>query len=180
MILDVCRFAWLAVVLWVFTRAFGAGRRGVGGDPAARIALAARVIIVIVLAINVLARIHSLNAVTLFAACFAWPCARCLKRFRWSPDRAARSLIRTWVLASVRRVEQSDLSSPIARLVQRRRRYVVRQAALARSAIEQRSTGGVVLAAAAAAALVAAAYVHLGSVPGEVRLQDPRLYGIVL
>jgi hypothetical protein len=177
---DLLRLAWLAVVMLALLQAFGAGRRGVRRDPAARIALIARAVVVAVIAVNVLSRLHIYNAATLVAACAAWPVARWLKRYNWSAEHAVRTAVRALALELVRRAEQPLSSWIVVRWYRRMRRRAIARARLAHAQMERLSAADMALAAAAAAAIAAAAYVRFGAVVGESRLGNPQLYGSVL
>lgn len=177
---DLLRLVWLGAVTWALLHAFGAGRRGVRRDPAARIALLARAVVVAVIAVNVLSRLHIYNAATLVAACVAWPAARWLKRYHWSAEHAVRTAIRSFVLELVRRAEQPWSSWIVVRWYRRIRRRAVARARLAHVQMERMSGSDVALAGAAAAAIAAALYIRFGAVIGEPRLGNPQLYGTVL
>jgi hypothetical protein len=180
MILDLLRIAWLGVVTALLLWGFGAGRRGVRKDPAARIALIARAVVVLVLAVNVLSRLHVFNAATLLAACFVWPIARWLKRDRWAAEHAVRTVMRESVLEAVRRAEQPLSSWVVVRWARRARRHAVARMLIARERMDRFSAVEIALAAAASAALAAGVYLRLGPVLGETRLGDPRLYETLL
>jgi hypothetical protein len=180
MAIDLLRLAWLSVVAVALLHAFGAGRRGVRRDPAARIALVARAVVVAVVAVNLLSRLHIYNAATLVAACAAWPVARWLKRYDWSPEHAVRTAIRTLVLELVRRAEQPLASWIVVRWYRRMRRRAIARARVARAQMERMSAADIALAGAAAAAIAAAIYIRFGAVIGEPRLGNPSLYGSVL
>lgn len=180
MAIDLLRLAWLGVVALALLHAFGAGRRGVRRDPAARIALVARAVVVAVVAVNVLSRLHIYNAATLIAACAAWPVARWLKRYDWSPEHAVRTAIRALVLELVRRAEQPVSSWIVVRWYRRMRRRAIARAHVARAQMERMSPADIALAGAAAASIAVAVYIRFGAVLGEPRLGNPSLYGSVL
>lgn len=180
MALDLLRLAWLLGVTCLLVWASGAGRRGVGRDPAARIALVARAVVLVVLAVNVLTRLHIFNAATLLAACLAWPVARWLKRYDWAPDHALRSFIRAGVLATVRRAEQPLPSSRLVGWTQRARHLARAHGRVVRRRLGSFTAAETALAGAAGAALAAAVYVRFAPVIGEPRLGDPRLYSTLL
>jgi hypothetical protein len=177
---DLLRLAWLGGVALALLYAFGAGRRGVRRDPAARIALLARAIVVAVIAVNVLSRLHIYNAATLIAACVAWPIARWLKRYHWSPEYAVRMAIRALVLELVRRAEQPVSTWMVARWYRRMRRRAIAHVRVARAHVERMTPADMALAGVAAAAMTVAVYIRFGAVIGEPRLGNPSLYGSVL
>lgn len=177
---DLLRLAWLGVVTLALLYAFGAGRRGVRRDPAARIALVARAVVVAVIAVNILSRLHIYNAATLVGACVAWPVARWLKRYHWSAEHALRTAIRAFVLEIVRRAEQPLSSWIVVRWYRRVRRRAIARARVARVQMERMSPADIALAGAASAAIAAAVYIRFGAVIGEPRLGNPHLYGSVL
>jgi hypothetical protein len=177
---DLLRLAWLGVVAFALIRAFGAGRRGVRRDPAARIALVARAVVIAVIAVNVLSRLHIYNAATVIAACTAWPVARWLKRYDWSAENAVRTAVRALVLELVRRAEQPVATWVVVRWYRRTRRRAIARARVARAQMERMTPAEMALAAAAGAAIAAAVYIRFSAVIGEPRLGNPSLYGSVL
>ena len=180
MIADLLRLAWIVIVAAVLLYAFGRGRRGVRRDPAARIALFARAIVVVILAVNLFSRLHIFNAATILLACVVWPAARWLKRYEWKPERALRSGVRSVVLDLVRRAEQPVATWTVVRWTARVRRRARALSRVAVARMNRMSATDVALAAAAAACVAAALYIRLGTVLGESRLGNPALYGALL
>jgi hypothetical protein len=180
MTLDLLRLGWLGTVTFLLVHAFGAGRLGVRRDSAARIALVARAIVVIVVAVNVLTRLHVFNALTLTCACLAWPVVRWLKRDGWAAEHAFRTAIRRCVLDIVIRVEQPGWCWRPIRRLRHVRLLCLARARLTRRRMEQLSPVELAVACAAASAFSVAVYLRFAPVLGEPRLGNPALYASLL
>ncbi|PYR88905.1 MAG: hypothetical protein DMF84_26575 [Acidobacteria bacterium] len=180
MVNDLLRTAWLLIVATVLLRAFSADRRGVFGDPIARLALIARATLVTVIAVNILARLHILNAATLLAAILAWSATRWLIRYNWAAGHAVRMVMREWTIGMVRRLEQHGSIDLRRQWPNIARRTVLGRVTSMRRQLDRLPHRSAMLAATTAAGLAVAGYLRVQPVLGDLRLGDPDAYAILL